>query len=78
MQGRRTKFLTRGLHDVDLSLALPDGETKHVGGGSRPVTLRGAPGELTLVLSGRRDAAQVELTGDTEAVDEVRTGKLGI
>src|SRR5215213_3899745 len=30
MQGKRTKFLTRGLDDVDLSLALPDGETKHI------------------------------------------------
>lgn len=78
MQGRRTRFLTRGLDDVDLTLALPDGETKHVGGGSRPVTLKGRAGELTLFLSGRREAAQVELTGSTEAVDEVRTGKLGI
>ena len=78
MQGRRTKFLTRGLDDIDLTVALPDGTSKHVGGGSRPVTMKGRPGELTLFLSGRRDAAQVELTGDTEAVDEVRTGKLGI
>ena len=78
MQGKRTKFLTRKLDDVDLTVALPDGETKHVGGGSRPVTLTGRAGELTLFLSGRRDAAQVELTGETPAVDEVRTGPLGI
>ena len=78
MQGKRTKFLTRKLDDVDLSVALPDGETKAVGGGSRGVTLKGRAGELTLFLSGRRDAAQVELTGDTAAVDEVRTGPLGI
>jgi len=78
MQGRRTKFLTRTLDDVDLTLALPDGETKPIGGGSRPVTLTGRPGELTLFLAGRREAAQVELQGETEAVDEVRTGKLGI
>ena len=54
MQGRRTKFLTRSLDDVDLTLALPDGETKAIGGGSRPVTLTGRAGELTLFLSGRR------------------------
>ena len=78
MQGRRTKFLTRTLDDVDLTLALPDGETKPIGGGSRPVTLTGRAGELTLFLAGRREAAQVELKGETEAVDEVRTGKLGI
>ncbi|HYF44625.1 MAG TPA: TIGR03085 family metal-binding protein [Acidimicrobiales bacterium] len=78
IQGRRTRFLTRGLQDIDLTLALPDGETKHIGGGSRPVTLRGRSGELTLFLSGRRAAADVELTGETEAVDEVRTGKLGL
>lgn len=78
MQGRRTKFLTRTLDDIDLTLALPDGETKPIGGGSRPVTLTGRAGELTLFLAGRREAAQVELKGETEAVDEVRTGKLGI
>jgi uncharacterized protein (TIGR03085 family) len=78
MQGKRTKFLTRGLDDVDLTLALPDGESKSIGGGSRPVTITGRPGELTLFLSGRREAADVELHGETEAVDEVRTGKLGI
>jgi uncharacterized protein (TIGR03085 family) len=78
MQGRRTKFLTRGLDDIDLSLALTDGETKHIGGGSRPVTIKGRSGELTLFLAGRRGAAEVDLTGETEAVDEVRTGKLGI
>jgi uncharacterized protein (TIGR03085 family) len=78
MQGKRTKFLTRKLDDIDLTLALPDGEQKHVGGGSRPVTMTGTPGELTLFLSGRREAAQVELSGETPAVDEVRTGPLGI
>ena len=78
MQGQRTKFLTRKLDDVDLTLALPDGEQKHVGGGSRAVTMTGRSGELTLFLSGRRDAAQVELTGETPAVDELRTGPLGI
>lgn len=78
MQGKRTKFLTRKLDDVDLTLALPEGEQKHVGGGTRPVTMTGSPGELTLFLSGRRDAAQVELTGETPAIDELRTGPLGI
>jgi uncharacterized protein (TIGR03085 family) len=78
MQGRRTRFLTRTLDDIDLTLARHDGETKPIGGGSRPVTLKGRPGELTLFLAGRRQAAEVELTGPTEAVDEVRTGKLGI
>jgi uncharacterized protein (TIGR03085 family) len=78
MQGRRTKFLIRGLDDVDLTLARPDGATKPIGGGSRPVTLKGRPGELTLFLAGRRDAAEVELTGSTEAVDELRTGPLGL
>lgn len=77
-QGRGTKLMTRRLNDVDLTLATPDGETKHVGGGSRPVTIRGRPGEIVLFLSGRRDAAEVDLTGDTDAVAEVRTGKLGL
>jgi uncharacterized protein (TIGR03085 family) len=77
-QGRRTRFLTRGLDDIDLTLVNDAGERKHVGGGSRPVTLRGRPGELTLFLSGRRRVARVELEGDPAAVEEVRTGTLGL
>jgi uncharacterized protein (TIGR03085 family) len=78
VQGRGTKLMTRRLEDVDLTLATPTGDTKHVGGGSRPVTIRGRPGEVVLFLSGRRAAAEVDLTGDTDAVDEVRTGDLGL
>ncbi len=77
-QGKRTKLMSRRLNDIDLTLATPDGDTVPVGGGSRPVTIRGRPGEIVLFLSGRRDAAEIELTGDTEAVDEVRTGNLGL
>jgi len=78
MQGRRTKFLTRRLEDVDLTLDDDRGEAKHIGGGSRPVTLRGRPGELVLFLSGRRDAARVELEGEPAAVEELRNGRLGL
>ncbi len=78
MQGRRTKFLTRTLEDIDLTVALPGGEARPIGGGTRPVTLTGRAGELTLFLAGRRGAAEVDLKGETDAVTEVRTGKLGI
>ncbi len=77
-QGKRTKLLIRGLDDIDLTLENPDGERKPVGGGSRPVTLKGRPGEISLFLSGRRSAAVVELEGEPDAVEEVRTGKLGL
>ena len=76
-QGKATRLLTRGLRDVDLTLARPSGETVRVGGGRRPVTLIGEPGELVLYLFGRRNHAYTELDGDPDAVHELRTGRLG-
>jgi uncharacterized protein (TIGR03085 family) len=78
MQGRSTKFLTRHLDDLDLTLARPNGEQRHVGGGSRPVTLVGSAPEIVLFLSGRRDAAVVEIEGEPAATRELREGRLGL
>lgn len=50
----------------------PDGPAKVVRRGPRPVEVRGGGGELVLWLSGRTEAAQVELTGDEDAVAGVR------
>jgi uncharacterized protein (TIGR03085 family) len=77
-QGRATRFLVRRLSDVDLTLARPDGDEKHIGGGAVSATLTGEPCELVLFLVGRRDHAVVEVTGDHRAVAELRTGPLAL
>ena len=38
----------------------------------------GEPGELALFFFGRRDQALVELEGDPDAVEEVRSARFGI
>jgi len=40
--------------------------------------LRGLPGELLLFLFGRRDAANVEITGSPEAIEAVRRTPFGV
>jgi uncharacterized protein (TIGR03085 family) len=47
-------------------------------GGDDPVSVRGAPSELALVLSGRQRVARVEYAGPPDAVTRVRTADLGI
>ncbi len=42
------------------------------------VTITGPAGELVLFTSGRKEAAQVQLTGDEAAVERLREAKLGI
>jgi uncharacterized protein (TIGR03085 family) len=53
------------------------GEVK-VGGDGPPATLTGEPGELTLFVSGRQRAAKVEIDGPPEAVEKLRTARLGL
>ena len=62
------RTITIGLLAAALALAQSTGTA----------TMTGAIGECVLYLSGRRDAAVVELTGDPEAIDALRTAKLGI
>ena len=46
--------------------------------GHPEVVLRGAPGELLLFLTGRQQAARVDLEGPPEAVAAVRAAKFGL
>ncbi len=62
----------RSLRPVGLDLVREDGETLHAVSGQPVATLRGRPGELALYLSGRKDAAQVEIEGPPEATDALR------
>jgi uncharacterized protein (TIGR03085 family) len=61
-----------------LVLRRPDGQTAVAHRGTPVVTATGEPGELLLFVSGRQEAADVELTGDKNAITRVRDAKLGI
>jgi uncharacterized protein (TIGR03085 family) len=62
---------------VKVRLQPPDGEGVTVGRGPE-VVLAGEPVELVLYLMGRKGVAQVELSGDTDAMAIVAAAKLGI
>jgi hypothetical protein len=53
---------------VGVTLSVPDGDTEVVKKRAEGVSLTGDPVELLLYVSGRREAAHVELTGSPEAV----------
>ena len=53
---------------VGVTLSVPDGDTEIVKKRADGVALTGDPVELLLYISGRREAAHVELTGPPEAV----------
>ncbi|GES34359.1 TIGR03085 family metal-binding protein [Streptomyces angustmyceticus] len=63
---------------VGLVLRRPDGRTAVAHRGTPVVTVVGEPGELTMFAFGRQGAADVELDGDKEAIERLRTAKLGV
>jgi MDMPI C-terminal domain len=72
------KFGTRRVKPHGVTLELPDGSRVELRSGPTTARLRGPIGECALYLSGRRDAAHVELAGDPSAVEALRTARLGI
>jgi uncharacterized protein (TIGR03085 family) len=72
-------LLSRRLRGVGLELAWAGADRVVTARRGTPTArLRGLPGELLLFLFGRRDAADVELTGPSEAVDAVRRTSFGM
>ncbi len=72
--GRR---LARKLKPSGLELQRADGESKHFGGDAS-VVLTGSATDLALFLSGRREAAEVEVGGDPDAVTRLEQVQLGL
>lgn len=68
----------KALGPIGLDLVHSDGRIAHVRPGSPTATVTGRPGELTLYLSGRKDAARVELGGPPEAVAALGKARFGI
>ena len=76
--GRGSRLLTRSLGSTGLDLVHTDGRIVHARRGEPRPTLTGRPGEIALYLSGRKNAAQVELGGPPDAVAAVRDARFGI
>lgn len=76
--GRGARLATRSLGDTGLDLVHIDGRRIHARRGDQTATLTGRPGEVSLYLSGRRDAAHVEIGGPPQAAAALRDARLGI
>jgi uncharacterized protein (TIGR03085 family) len=72
-------FLSRRLRNTGLDLVWA-GTDKVVSArrGHPRARIVGPPGELLLFLFGRRDAAEVEITGEPEAIEALRRTSLGM
>lgn len=75
---RAARFQLRDVDDAVVEVARPGGPSVTVGKAGPSVTLTGHPVELALYLAGRRTAAEVELTGDPDAIDRLAAAQLGI
>ena len=76
---RASWFLSRRLRGVGLDLVWA-GTDKVIRArrGQPTARLRGLPGELLLFLFGRRDAADVEITGSPEAIEAIERTPFGM
>lgn len=77
MAGFTGRRLARKVRPVAVELRTPDGRRRRFGKGEE-VVLTGAPVELALYLSGRRDAAEVTVEGPTTACQAVERAQLGL
>ena len=77
--GKSARLQLHRLKGVGVDYIRSDsGERINARKGEPLARLVGLPGELALLLSGRREAAQVEVQGDAEAVATFEAAKLGI
>ncbi len=60
---------------VEITLVEPHGSTQRITKGGRQARVHGLPSELTLWVVGRKDIAQVEITGEAEAVNVLSQGR---
>ncbi|MFC8665374.1 MULTISPECIES: TIGR03085 family metal-binding protein [Streptomyces] len=75
---RTARLMGRGT-PTGLVLRRPDGQTAVAHRGTPVVTATGEPSELLLFLYGRKNAAEVELEGDKDAIVKLHEAKqLGI
>jgi hypothetical protein len=56
----------------------PPGRPEKTGGAGPRLVLAADPGELTMFGAGRQAAARVDITGDTDLADQLRSASLGV
>jgi uncharacterized protein (TIGR03085 family) len=77
-QLRSTARLLMRRAPVSVALRRPDGNEVTAKPGPPSVIVSGLPSELVLFAYGRQSHATVDLTGDAELVNRLRTAKLGL
>ena len=78
MLGLGARMSRKALKGAALTLRTPDGRERVVTTEGAPVVMTGEPGELTLFMSGRKDAAVVTHVGSDEAVGILLAANLGV
>ncbi|HWS45945.1 MAG TPA: TIGR03085 family metal-binding protein [Acidimicrobiia bacterium] len=78
MLGFGARLARRHLKDAHLVLRTLDGRECVVSKTGAPVTLTGTPGELTLFMAGRKEAAEVTHEGDPTAIAIVMAADFGV
>ena len=75
---RLTARLTLRRLRLPVLVEAPGHGTLRVGDGEARATVTGEPGELALFVSGRQRVAQVQVTGEPEAVEKLTTARIGM
>jgi uncharacterized protein (TIGR03085 family) len=78
MLGFGARMSKKAVKGAALTLRTPDGRERVVSADGPAVTLTGAAGELALYMSGRKEAAVVDLDGDPVAVAIVHAASFGV
>ena len=78
MLGLGARMSRKALKGAALTLRTPDGRERIVTTEGAPVVMTGEPGELTLFMSGRKDAAVVTHVGSDEAVGILLAANFGV
>ena len=78
MLGFGARMSKKAIKGAALTMYTPEGRERVVSTEGAAVTMTGAPGELTLYMSGRKEAAEVELLGEPEGVAIVHAAAFGV
>jgi hypothetical protein len=75
---RSLRLSLRRARGVQVEVVAENGGRAVVGGTGPTVRITGLVGEILLYTFNRKDIAQVELSGDAEAVASLREARLGL
>ncbi len=78
MLGLGARMSKKAVRGAALTLRTPDGRQRSVSRTGAAVTMTGAPGELALYMSGRKEAAEVVIDGAPAAVAIVYAAGFGV